>query len=675
MSDPLPMRLDPAERSACIDAAWERAVRDRLADHYHRAGRPRLGPVSDDANAVVFADEAELLACLARDIVGGKLHERWWWHDFIARLPLTRSCSLTTVLCEGAAALPGALALLAKEDRAADIVRALTPEEALTVLSTVGVPYGVPDFAANLVSTAAAASLQRAATSDGSESGGSAPSARVGALQDTQPVASLPRARETPPWLEWVPRHAVPADLDFAQACLLGVALVLHRRPEVARSAAFAAALRLWWRSMSTPMRPGRASPSGHQSGASAARSPDAPSDKRQTQLVRDVHALPPPSIVAPSRHAATTPARPSASTPEDSEKTDAPSDAMPETRPAAGSPAAPPRDRPIEREIALASPLAPPQSPFPFTDATPSSPAAAPAKVDLAPVAVSDGPQFLSAITVMPSPTSEDRAERDLGLALECGIETALGGLFFLINLMCALDLPATFEEEWHLASGVGAWGVLGALGRGLLMSEVDAINDPIWAALALLSGDRPGARLAAGANYRLPEAWLAAVPAEGRVPVAWAARRGWLRVWSNTGYVLSETELGGMAPATAARHEAERYGDARTPSRAAFAAAPLPSLAGPLAAVLDRRLKRWLTLVISFIRLRLTLALGMAADDKSLSRAVLARRGRLFVTRTHVDLVMGLDSVTLPVRLAGLDRSPGWLPAFSRVVLFHYE
>lgn len=42
---------------------------------------------------------------------------------------------------------------------------------------------------------------------------------------------------------------------------------------------------------------------------------------------------------------------------------------------------------------------------------------------------------------------------------------------------------------------------------------------------------------------------------------------------------------------------------------------------------------------------------------------------------TPSHVDLYAPLNSVRLPVRLAGLDLNPGWLPWLARVVTFHYE
>ena len=42
---------------------------------------------------------------------------------------------------------------------------------------------------------------------------------------------------------------------------------------------------------------------------------------------------------------------------------------------------------------------------------------------------------------------------------------------------------------------------------------------------------------------------------------------------------------------------------------------------------------------------------------------------------TQSHVDIHAALDSVRLPVRLAGLDINPGWLPWLGRVVTFHYS
>jgi hypothetical protein len=50
------------------------------------AGARRAASAGGDADAVWFADEAELLACLARDALAGLLERRWWWKAFAQQL-------------------------------------------------------------------------------------------------------------------------------------------------------------------------------------------------------------------------------------------------------------------------------------------------------------------------------------------------------------------------------------------------------------------------------------------------------------------------------------------------------------------------------------------------------------------------------------------------------------
>ena len=47
----------------------------------------------------------------------------------------------------------------------------------------------------------------------------------------------------------------------------------------------------------------------------------------------------------------------------------------------------------------------------------------------------------------------------------------------------------------------------------------------------------------------------------------------------------------------------------------------------------------------------------------------------GQVLVSRTHVDVVLGIDQIDLAARSAGLDQDPGWVPHLGRVVLFHFE
>lgn len=53
----------------------------------------------------------------------------------------------------------------------------------------------------------------------------------------------------------------------------------------------------------------------------------------------------------------------------------------------------------------------------------------------------------------------------------------------------------------------------------------------------------------------------------------------------------------------------------------------------------------------------------------------SLLNLHARIQASPSHVDLFAPLNAVQLPVRLAGLDINPGWLPWLGRVVTFHYE
>jgi hypothetical protein len=179
-----------------------------------------------------------------------------------------------------------------------------------------------------------------------------------------------------------------------------------------------------------------------------------------------------------------------------------------------------------------------------------------------------------------------------------------------------------------------VGPWGVLELLGRGLLTLESppsrqvgDFAEEPLWAALAAIDGRQPG---------QLPAAQFTAPRDSLRIPAAWLA-------WLDDAAADQVVDLAALAP-----------------------------LDGPLLAGVDPDLRGWLAAVAPLLRQMLRRALGNDADPVA---DLLLRRGQLYVTSSHVDLILPLASVSLLVRRAGLDFDPGWLPAWGRVVRFHYE
>lgn len=76
---------------------------------------------------------------------------------------------------------------------------------------------------------------------------------------------------------------------------------------------------------------------------------------------------------------------------------------------------------------------------------------------------------------------------------------------------------------------------------------------------------------------------------------------------------------------------------------------------------------------LVATWLAKQLTTPALPAAESPVIS-AMLRRPAMLWITRTHVDISFPLAQIDLQVRLAGLDRNPGWVPALGRVVTFYF-
>ncbi|HEX7955880.1 MAG TPA: hypothetical protein VF508_03005, partial [Pyrinomonadaceae bacterium] len=271
-------------------------------------------------------------------------------------------------------------------------------------------------------------------------------------------------------------------------------------------------------------------------------------------------------------------------------------------------------------------------------------------------------------------------------------GCETRLGGALFLLNLLIGLDLPECFDEDFRLSEHVTGWGLTELLARSLLGAACDEFeDDPLWGALAQLdgraAGEPPAAGLRVGDGYRAPARWLGLfAPREGD---AWlfARKGGRLSLRHSAGFDIASLPLEGRDAAGLAARLADEYRarGVRVPplaeSRSAGARPNFKTLRAHGGARLPAGLRRWMGWTFPFISHALCRSLADAgelfggAEGAESARELIVRRGRLYCTATHVDLVSEAANVSFPARRSGLDASPGWVRDLVRVVTFHFE
>jgi hypothetical protein len=78
------------------------------------------------------------------------------------------------------------------------------------------------------------------------------------------------------------------------------------------------------------------------------------------------------------------------------------------------------------------------------------------------------------------------------------------------------------------------------------------------------------------------------------------------------------------------------------------------------------------WLDDLVPRIVTRIASALGVA--EPAVPALLLRRDARVSLSRTHLDVAFSLDDLPIAIRLSGLDRDPGFVPAAGLDVRFSY-
>jgi hypothetical protein len=575
LRDPRPRHVTLAAVQAPPEE-WARAVAQAMADLARRAARPASGDVAADAEAVIFDDRAQLLACLAADWCHGALSARWWWRALIGAGSGVETVVRTWL--QHPACIAAAVDVVARLGHAAAFATRLPERETALLLESIVTTHGLDRRLAQTRVLAASPSP-------------GASEAPIAARREVAEAAPIPVSTgevlrpDAPhwPWRQSAPEACI-ASLPAGHQQFLGVALTLRRDPARVREATFVQQVVTWQHTMAAP-------------------TPAAPATPKATARLQA------PIIDLAVR------------SPRDGGEQDL---AMP--------PAILNESPPIE----IVRPLELP----PLTVRT----------TDVAPASVAD---VRHASPESPLPVAEPQPAVST-------VETWLGGVFYLLNVALALGLYGDFTAPRGPRLAMSIWRFIALVAHVLLGHRHR--RDAIWPLLAELAGPERPSEEGTG-EWRLDPAWLAPFP-ESRT-WRWSADAQRIRVRHPAGFVVVDvTRNPERSPVQQARDELLRY-------RAACAFRLVRGQ--PPRARSETRMARWTRWHVTYTRARLARALDAPAPGAV--RLLLRHQARVSLSLTHVEVAFSLCDLPIAVRLSGLDRDPGWIPAADRVVSFRYD
>jgi hypothetical protein len=446
-------------RPPADNRAASRALQAALSRRVSGARRPWIDPDAARADAVLFTDEAELIACLIRDWRRGLVGDRWWWPSVLAGVS-PEWWFRGQVLQRGHVLVP-ALSLLEPRSEIVPWIGRLDQQDARLALASV-----VRAFALRL--TVTAADLVPAGPSpivedpserstDGAIPHRDAPD-RVSRL-----VALVPELRTVT--LPRVHRH------------LLVVVLTVCRAPSWARTSECARAIV----ELDRPANEPGALPDHRRAiatnGAPAERAPISGSAPAVDDPRRDT---------APVFRAATTreEARPVPGRPPLTPAADSPVEAV---RATPLRPALPPAVDGVEpsASVAIGAPL---------TWAADVTTRPAGSSIALPPLHQSEATSATPQLQVEGAPVSG------------ASVETEYGGIFYLLNAWMAMGIYADFTAPRGDNFVLSPWDLLALVGRAWFGHAF--VHDPVWTTLADLAVRDPG--VDPDRDSALPVRWL---------------------------------------------------------------------------------------------------------------------------------------------------------------------
>lgn len=626
-------------------AAFGAQVSQALREQQRKAKRPWRDDGAATAEAVWF-DEGELAACLVRDWLRGHVSQCWWWRTVLGRAAVDEW--LREQVLDDGRQVATTLSRLAPDGDAAAWLSRLHEGDARRGLSALARDYQAPLalVSGHASQTADSGNRIDAAASEPRQASPRPHATTAAPRPDcvAGPAASTSR-RGAARLLAAMPELRNEA-LRPTTTRLLAFALAAVREPGWLRSADFADAVAAWTqsRSVATPMKANPV-PSGTTPLAKPQRrDPTRPTaiSTTDTATVSFVQAT-----EAATATAAQTGLEPSAA-----------------SRPGLPQPPdAAPAARRSKRSPSAAAHIM--QSRVRATGDTAATVHTTAAATDAhATETLAEIPVFDTAIAVEPAAT-DTALHSAFNLADGVRIDSDYGGLLYLLNAALALELYGDFTLPRARGLALSPWNWLALVGETWFGAALR--RDPLWRLLADLAGRKPQLAPAhdfvAPLDWAIDAAWLQ--PWDELATVGYRAGPRRLRLWHPQGFVLADLP---RSPASAPYAQAAAW----CAERAALAGSRLVRLPRAPAPSPRQRNRRWLHYLLAYLEARLARAL--AADAADVPALVCRHRAQLHCNLVDVEVRLSLEALPLSLRLAGLDRDPGWIPAAGRSVRFRF-
>ena len=622
-----------------------RLLSDKMESLARQAARPALGPVPAHAEAVLFADRAEVLSCLARDHVRHLLAHGWWWRVLLPGENL--AAAVAQLWVREAAHAPAALARLAQTNDVVAFVRTFKDSEAAAIAQAMVRVHGLTLLADDRLFDA--------------QSGDELLLFTPAELEKDE---AQPLSRELQSKIQAALPEVLVHGLSVSQRQLLALGLSVVRMPGLVRSAAYAQVL---------PVLLARVN--------AQTSVVDRREDSNFRGTIHKSHPLSSALSLAGERVDVPSPAggrglgRGSLETASQDKFPQKDSNIIDYERPVQ-SPAE--FSSPVEEYKSRIS------SPKDEGNSNISIPAEQQRTIVPSPASGrgrgqadsfdSNTPDTVAATTLptdisslqglTPQSVMTETLERNDAVA-QCQtqvVETQYGGVFFLSNAVLALELYADFTRPLDRGLELSFWDFLALAVVDLGGSEVR--KDPLWLLLAELAGRKPGQR--PGADFVPPKEWR--LPLDWLLPFAgdtaewtWEADIKRLVVRHTAGFVVLDLLRNEMPVERQLTVELAHY----EVSNFKKSTRKLRSPATPLA--------RWRSWVMPYLGHRVAKAMAETLWRRA-CRQLLNLHGRIECDSERLHVYFSLEQLPVRVRIAGLDRDPGWIPAAGRDLRFYF-